>query len=145
MAAGYAECRGIGFFAKDDAIQFWLFTVASEVDAAAPQWLKEVAREWHREATWEAGDLLQLKLDPLLSHPHAAEVLSQTFHRAMERLAAYGEAIPGELLSQYNISGCGPWWRDKEIRTEAVARIGRAFIDLIAGTLKVPPNEVLFI
>ena len=146
-AAGYTEYRGVDFFARDDALQFWLFIVAEEIDAdpTTPDWLRQAGGGWRAEAMWEAGDLLNVKFDPPLTHPQRAMLLAQVFGRSLDRVCAFGDPVPGTVLCELNLSGCGTWWLEKEIRIEAVLRVGRAYTRLIAGTLTVPSGGMLFV
>ena len=145
MGSSRTDYRGAGFWTKDGVIQYWLFAVAREIpdDPSLPEWLRDVRTSWLRESTTPRVGCVDAEVDRLLRDDRQVQELIPYLRRALDRVARFGDHVPKEELNGNNIGGYPNDWVDGDMPVSSVLKAGEAFIDLLQGTLRTPPNGYL--
>jgi hypothetical protein len=121
------------FVAHDTPIEYWLYEVASHIDAeiVTDPWLDELSREWRLQATsgFEFGP--SPALDKYLSTDSRRKQLANYFRTALESLSQKSDIIQPAELNSLEIGGKAAIY-NLGLPTQAVIEVGKQFLNLIS-------------
>src|SRR5262245_34035359 len=96
VGTSFTEHRGKGFWARDGALELWLFLLAEEAgrSEAPADWLRAAAEDWRLQATVGFVGCVSASLDEHAPTQERAAVVLGLAERALERLRGRGEVLP---------------------------------------------------
>lgn len=140
MGSTFVEFHGRGFEANDAQIEVWLLLLVDEIDKLAnlPDWLKEVRRDWHLQATGGFGFGVMPGLNELVTNAERRDVILGLCSKAMTRLRGYGAFVPKDELNSIQGSSDSGYF-DGDVEAELFVKMGDYFMRLLREELK--PDE----
>jgi hypothetical protein len=133
VGRSFVEFRGSGFWARDTALEVWLWLLCREIELLpeTPDWLFALRDHWHLHATAGFNGCVSPSLDRFLTDEgHVSQVLALS-ERAEVRLREQG-ALDATALNAMSIGGGATFGRTVPARV--FLEVAWAF----AGLLKVP-------
>ncbi|MFJ8039166.1 hypothetical protein ACIRBX_01470 [Kitasatospora sp. NPDC096147] len=137
MGSSYVQHRGIGYWVVDHYLELWLCLVTEEARSLAdsPEWLSQAGEYWEFQATTGFGGHVTAALDRHVgTDPERIAVVLDLAARVLDRLRAWGEAVPREIANSYGTGGCPPAF-DRDVPTERVLACGEHFVRLLRAEL----------
>src|SRR5262245_52709595 len=120
MGVSYTEYGSLGFWARDETVELWLFLFVSVVDtlSAPAPWLQEAREDWYAQATAGFRGFVTAGLDRHLAGEldREREFLALLV-QAHDHIASYGTLIPAEVTAQWHIGGGKVRWGDQRSYT----------------------------
>jgi hypothetical protein len=137
MATELTAYNGRGFWAKEDPILLWLASLSRGVLRLKdpPDWLREAGDYWTDQAVNGYGCCPSAQLDLLLEGVSDISTLiavSENVLRELESLEAGGEELAS--LGTFGLHSDRPE-ANGSIFLRYVVEVGRAFVDLLRGTI----------
>lgn len=139
MGSSFIDFKDYGFWARDGAIEVWLYLLVQEIDKleSVPDWLKEARNHWHEQATVGFVGWIHPQLDDYLVSQDRINLVIQLSQRVLTWLSEQGEYLSQEYLNSLGLPHAGAWGTGvADVEAEVFARIGRKFIELLKGALK---------
>jgi hypothetical protein len=98
----------LDFWARDSTVELWLYLLTQTIDARhePPPWLRHARDDWHLQATAGMVGCVSANFDRHLAHNPAREaVLLALLGDLRDRIAAYGPAIPVDVVNSFGTGG----------------------------------------
>jgi hypothetical protein len=133
MGTSYTNYGQLGFWARDDTVELWLYLLVGEVDAlpASAPWLRQARDDWYLQATVGFVGCVSADLDRHLvgSSEREAELLALV-GMVRDRIASYGPLIPAKVATSFGIGG----GKDLgDVSTDLLQRFTTAVAGLVRG------------
>lgn len=135
MGSSFVSYAGRGYWARDTALEVWLWLLAEQVEtvASASAWCSDAARRWRRQATAGMTGCIAADLDVVASSPERAELVLRCAESALTWLRARNGSIPAAWLNSMGTGGPGVEF-EQDSPTEPFLRVGEAFVELLQGS-----------
>ena len=133
MGTSYADYRQLGFWARDDTVELWLWLLVQEVDASlAPSpWLRQAREHWYLHATAGFLGWVSASFDEYLAGDSNREAeFLVVLDRLSDRLDSYGRVIPTSVTDLVSMAS-GTQLNDVE--TDLMQEFTRAVAGLVRG------------
>lgn len=134
MSSSFVSYAGRGYWARDAALEVWLWLLAEQVEgvASASGWSSDAARRWRTQATAGMIGCIAVDLDDIASTPERAELVLRCAEGALTWLRARNSSIPAAWLNSMGTGGPGVEF-EQDAPTEPFLRVGEAFVELLQG------------
>ncbi|HKT00987.1 MAG TPA: hypothetical protein VJT31_15780 [Rugosimonospora sp.] len=133
MGTSYTEYGSLGFWARDETVELWLYLLVGVVDEQPEPmaWLRDAREDWYAQATVGFQGFVSAGLDEhLVREPGRESAFLGLVAIVHDRLASYGEAIPSSATTRWSIGG----GKDLgEVSTDLMHRFTAAVVGLVHG------------
>lgn len=134
MGTSFIDFKDYGFWARDAALEVWLYWLVQEIDQldSLPEWLQEAQEDWYIQVTVGLVGSINPQLDDYLLSQERVNLVLLLCERVLKWLKEQGKYLSKEYLNSLGIGGPGSEWM-AEVEVELFAQLGRKFVELLSG------------
>src|SRR5437763_4939057 len=118
MGTSYSAYKGMGFWSRDEVLEFWLSAASQAMEPAASleQFAAILKDDWLESSRAGGVGCTSPELDKFLPDRRQVEYILPFLYQALQRIREFGEFIPKKELSDNRISNLTDWWQEDSVR-----------------------------